>query len=316
MSIEAEIQTEVDALRGRFSDPKALYREVCTLLFFRYGITPTASKLYQLVRVGSMSAPTDAVARFWDELRSKAGVIEIDHPELPAALKDTAAQAVAQIWREATLRAREEANAVRAEMQMAVEQAQIEQGRSRRAEEDATAEAAALKGLLAAAQDDARRQQADLEAQRQLLAETLLRVQELQQRLEEAQAAHERLRTEFNHQLAKAREEVVTANARAEAAERRALMEAEHATQARVAADRQIDALRAQLAQADAMVELRAQLEVAQPLDEEDTPTVLAGLDSPLGTLRGLHERITPLTSAEHPAPLLSGGTALPQQPT
>ena len=74
MSEESEIQAEVEALRERFSDTKALYREVCALLFFRYGITPTASKLYQHVRKGSMSAPAEALAKFWEELRSKARV--------------------------------------------------------------------------------------------------------------------------------------------------------------------------------------------------------------------------------------------------
>ena len=63
MSEESEIQAEVEALRERFSDTKALYREVCALLFFRYGITPTASKLYQHVRKGSMSAPAEALDR-------------------------------------------------------------------------------------------------------------------------------------------------------------------------------------------------------------------------------------------------------------
>jgi len=50
MTMETEIQAEVDALRDRFPETKALYREVCALLFFRYGITPTANKLYQFVR--------------------------------------------------------------------------------------------------------------------------------------------------------------------------------------------------------------------------------------------------------------------------
>ena len=92
MSEESEIQAEVEALRGRFSDTKALYREVCALLFFRYGITPTASKLYQHVRKGSMSAPAEALAKFWEDLRGKARV-EIDHPDLPVALKEAAGQA-------------------------------------------------------------------------------------------------------------------------------------------------------------------------------------------------------------------------------
>ena len=86
MSIENEILSEVEALKGQFSDTKALYREVCTLLFFRHGITPTTNKLYQYVRKGTMSTPAEALAKFWDELRNKARV-EIDHPDLPDGIK-------------------------------------------------------------------------------------------------------------------------------------------------------------------------------------------------------------------------------------
>ena len=101
MSEESEIQAEVEALRERFSDTKALYREVCALLFFRYGITPTASKLYQHVRKGSMSAPVEALAKFWEDLRGKARV-EIDHPDLPKALKEAVFQLFFFLWTQAT----------------------------------------------------------------------------------------------------------------------------------------------------------------------------------------------------------------------
>ena len=74
MSIETEIQTEVDALRARFDDTKTLYREVCALLFFRHGITPTANRLYQLVKRGSMGTPTAVLGEFWTELREKSRV--------------------------------------------------------------------------------------------------------------------------------------------------------------------------------------------------------------------------------------------------
>ena len=114
MNEQSQIQSEVDALREQFSDTKALYREVCALLFFRYGITPTASKLYQHVRKGSMSAPAEALAKFWEELRGKARV-EIDHPDLPDALKEAAAQAVSVLWTEATQLARTELAVFRAE---------------------------------------------------------------------------------------------------------------------------------------------------------------------------------------------------------
>ncbi len=59
---EAKIQDEVDALRPQFIHTRDLYREVCALLFFRYGITPTTNKLYQLVKKGSMSVPTEVLS--------------------------------------------------------------------------------------------------------------------------------------------------------------------------------------------------------------------------------------------------------------
>ena len=40
-----------------------------------------------------MSAPAEALAKFWEDLRGKARV-EIDHPDLPEALKVAAGQAV------------------------------------------------------------------------------------------------------------------------------------------------------------------------------------------------------------------------------
>lgn len=123
MNSEIELQSDIEALRGRFTETKDLYREVCALLFFRYGITPTASKLYQFVRKGSMSAPAEALARFWEDLRSKARV-EIDHPDLPPELKATAAEAIAALWQQATAAARNELAALRLEDQAAVEQAQ------------------------------------------------------------------------------------------------------------------------------------------------------------------------------------------------
>ncbi|MBC7957355.1 MAG: DNA-binding protein [Cytophagales bacterium] len=86
---DRRLQTEIDELRSKFTDTQELYREVCTLLFFRHGITPTANKLYQLVRKGSMSAPADALSRFWETLREKSRV-RIEHPDLPAELRDAA----------------------------------------------------------------------------------------------------------------------------------------------------------------------------------------------------------------------------------
>ncbi|PPC84873.1 MAG: hypothetical protein CTY35_00700, partial [Methylotenera sp.] len=77
-----------------------LYREVCVLLFFRYGITPTANKLYQYVRRGSMSAPADALNKFWSELREKSRV-RIERPDIPENISTLAGDLIANLWNEA-----------------------------------------------------------------------------------------------------------------------------------------------------------------------------------------------------------------------
>ncbi|WP_404303320.1 DNA-binding protein [Alicycliphilus denitrificans] len=87
------------------------------LLFFRHGITPTANKLYQLVRKGSMSAPAEALTKFWETLREKSR-IRIEHPDLPEPLREAAGEMVGALWQraqavaqEALVQLREEARA-------------------------------------------------------------------------------------------------------------------------------------------------------------------------------------------------------------
>lgn len=97
---EQQLQTEIDQLRGQFTETQDLYREVCVLLFFRYGITPTANKLYQYVRKGSMSAPADALNKFWSELREKSRV-RIERTDIPEKISESAGGFIAALWNEA-----------------------------------------------------------------------------------------------------------------------------------------------------------------------------------------------------------------------
>ena len=122
MTDETRLQADIEALRPRFPDTQDLYREVCTVLFFRYGITPTANKLYQLVRKGSMSAPAEALARFWENLREKSRV-RIEHPDIPEALRDAAGELTARLWQQARALADEACTVVRLEAQQRVEEA-------------------------------------------------------------------------------------------------------------------------------------------------------------------------------------------------
>ena len=97
---EQQLQTEIDALKTQFADTKDIYREVCVLLFFRYGITPTANKLYQYVRRGSMSAPAEALNKFWLELRDKSRV-RIERSDIPENIAAVAGDLIANLWNDA-----------------------------------------------------------------------------------------------------------------------------------------------------------------------------------------------------------------------
>ena len=97
---DQQLQKDVDALRAQFTNTAELYRETCALMFFRYGQTPTANRLYQLVRKGSMSAPAAALSAFWNTLRAQSRV-QLDHADLPEPLKTSAADLTMALWREA-----------------------------------------------------------------------------------------------------------------------------------------------------------------------------------------------------------------------
>jgi hypothetical protein len=252
MSTENEILAEVEALKARFSDTKALYREVCALLFFRYGITPTTNKLYQYVRKGTMGTPAEALTKFWDELRVKARV-EIDHPDLPPEIKTVAAEAIAAIWQQATAAARSDLAAIRLELQ-------ADQERAREQEAQAQAAAEQLRGELEQARHAHQQVQLELETERLAHAGAQARLQQVQEQLELGHAQQRRMQEGFSADLAKAREAVDAAQERAAAAERRALLEIEQERQARSKADKTSEALRGQLAQAESR-ERQASLE-------------------------------------------------------
>src|SRR5690606_28853597 len=97
---ESQILADVAQLRDRFSHTQTLYKEVAALLFFRYGVTPTANKLYQLVRKGSMSAPAQALQTFWEDLRDKSRV-RLDVADTPEELQALTGDLLGRIWQEA-----------------------------------------------------------------------------------------------------------------------------------------------------------------------------------------------------------------------
>jgi hypothetical protein len=103
---DAQIDADIAQLRAQFPRTQELYREVCVLLFFRYGIAPTANKLYQLVKKGSMSAPAEALTVFWATLREKSRV-RIQSPDLPEELQTALGELAAAVWDRAQVSANE-----------------------------------------------------------------------------------------------------------------------------------------------------------------------------------------------------------------
>src|SRR3546814_8015007 len=69
-----------------------------------------------------MSAPAEALSKFWEDLREKSRT-RIEHPDLPDALKSVAGELVASLWTNAQATAHESMIEYRNEAQAAVLQA-------------------------------------------------------------------------------------------------------------------------------------------------------------------------------------------------
>ena len=208
---EKRLLAEIEGLRVQYSDTQDLYREVCVILFFRHGITPTANKLYQLVRKGSMSAPADALNRFWETLREKSRM-RIEHPDLPESLRDAAGEMVGALWQRAQAEAKntlgalqEEAEASVQAAQSAAEDALQKQQAAEAALESARQDGSGLQQQVNELQASLARAQGEMAAQQRQIDLAMAQRQELQQALATA-------REQFTRELEQQR----TANAAAE----------------------------------------------------------------------------------------------------
>lgn len=119
------LQGEIDALKSKSRDTRGLYREVCALLFFGYGITPTAHRLYQLVRRGSMGTPTEVLRLFWQDIRERSRV-RLDHPDLPDDLRSFGGEFLSQLWLRARQAADADSSSLREDARVNVSSAQAE----------------------------------------------------------------------------------------------------------------------------------------------------------------------------------------------
>ena len=241
-ALEAQLHAEIEQLRAQFPRTQELYREVCVLLFFRHGITPTANRLYQLVKKGSMSAPAEALTRFWATLREKSRV-RIEHPDLPAELQSATGELAAALWTRAVDMAQDQLATAQLETQRSVADAQARQAQ---AEADRDRLRQELVGS-ATSLDGAQIRITELE---QALAVSVAATTTLQEQVRLAQQGEQRLqraletaRRDFTSELDKLRADGALAQERLKVAETRALLEIDRERQAAARLQKELDAV-------------------------------------------------------------------------
>lgn len=291
MSAEAKIISEIEALKANHLDTQDLYREVCTILFFRYGITPTANKLYQFVRKGSMSAPADALAKFWTDLREKSRV-RIEHPDLPDCLKATAGELVASLWSQAQASAQDSLASFLLEAQEKIAQSLQAVATADGARVAAESESNQTHEALRVANDRI------LELERHLAGERA-RTQSLEQQIVAAnrqqtalEAALAEARKDYSAELDKSRQELRRSEERLAANEKRALLEIDHERQMTAKAQRELLQLR------DASRENEEQLRIELAASKAE----LADSRQKLGVAEGKEDELRAANERQHEA--------------
>ena len=226
LSPDAALAAEIERLKAAFPKTRELYREVCALLFFRFGITPTANRLYQLVRKGSMGTPTEVLGEFWAQLREKSRV-RIERPDLPPDLREAAGDLIAVLWDKSTATAQAALEELRVDLRLERDAAEAEIAEARQA--TARAERALDERSTALVIAQTRIQELEQafavsEASRQTLEANVAR---LQRESRERDAALAQARADFATELGKLREDARQSEERLRAMEKRALLDIE-----------------------------------------------------------------------------------------
>jgi hypothetical protein len=248
---QQEIAHEIERIKSQVDDTREVYRQVCRLLFLRFGITPTANGLYNLVRKGTMGTPGAVLKEFWQEIQAKAR-IRIDRTDLRPELLDFAADMVGTLWERAIADADAGLDLERA--QIRADRAQAEADVLQAREEVLRKDAEVVRGetLLSEARTEIRmmesRLAAALEGKRNLEQEVAALRDEIRLRDE----ALDRARTDFAVELAASREQAQQAAIRYEEAARRSMLEIDRARTASAALQRALDELRQRSAETEA----------------------------------------------------------------
>lgn len=191
-----------------------------------------------------MSAPAEALAKFWSDLREKSRG-RVEHPDLPEELKLAAGELVVQLWQKAQSAAEDSWAVLRAESAAQVALANEARVAAESTREAAVLDAETLKASLA--QEDGRSRALE----QRLAGEVAGRVA-LQEQLDAAHQAAARLNTalenvrgEFAAELAKLRDAMTLSEERSQAAQTRALLEIDRERGIAAKAQKELEQVRA-----------------------------------------------------------------------
>lgn len=274
---ETQLLLDVEALRGRYPNTQELYREVCAVMFFRYGLTPTANRLYQLVRKGSMSAPAEALAKFWNQLRERSRVT-IEGPDLPDSLRTSAGELLSALWQQARESAAASLAALREEAEAQVASARLAEAAAVARADELTATVQVEREALAAARQEAAALRHQVGAGEALHAKLRERVDDARRELNEQHAWFKTVERDHAAALDKARTQLQAAR--------------EAADSARLQATQQLERERATLGRLEEALD--AERAAAQDAAERHRTE----LRESLSQVAGLHQRIGALEAA------------------
>lgn len=171
-----------------------------------------------------MSAPAEALTKFWDTLREKSRV-RVVHPDLPEDLRTAAGEFTAVLWNKAQVEAQQGLAAFRTEAKSEVREANAAKVAAETERDKARADAAVAQASLGEAMLKVRGIEQQLAADGATKAALERQLDQTGQDIERLQAAVEEARREFAAELDKHRASAQLAEDRFRAGEERALRE-------------------------------------------------------------------------------------------
>ena len=255
------VQADIDALRERFPRTIDLYREACGVMFFRYGLTPTTNALYQLVRKGSMSVPTEALRQFWSGLRERARV-DLQHADLPDQVKQSAGQLVGQILTLARKAADESIAALQQSAAAEREAALAEKAALEKQAADLLSQLEDTRARIASAEATVAQQRQELSVREAIDGETQSRLTESRAEIERLQGVIGSMSAAHTTEIDKITGRVLQAEQRYTDLEKRTLVDLDRERTTTTRLQKQLDAERR--ASASRLEELQGQVQAAQ----------------------------------------------------